>query len=287
MAKNLILTFASTDLNRSKQKLLNEAVSFNLFDRYISFDEFNIKKILPDSLRQKVNPAIRGCGYWSWKPLIILDTLRSMSDDDILLYLDAGCRLNINGKSRMLQYIDICKHASSGILAFQNIVPVSPLVHDGRILPLYPDSEWCKGDLIDYFGMRFDELIYTPTIGAGIIFIKKCDVSTKIISDWLNVILSDFSLIDDTQSASINLTNFTEHRHDQSIFSLLCKLNKVETLSSFEYWYPKKNNISKPDWEALKFFPIHALRRKDYGLIVNTTRLFSKAIQKICRYASC
>ena len=32
----------------------------------------------------------RGNGYWLWKPFIILETLKKMDDNDVLLYLDSG-----------------------------------------------------------------------------------------------------------------------------------------------------------------------------------------------------
>ncbi len=40
----------------------------------------------------------RGYGYWVWKPYLISKILKEINDNDILLYLDAGCELNVNGK---------------------------------------------------------------------------------------------------------------------------------------------------------------------------------------------
>lgn len=41
----------------------------------------------------------------------------------------------------------------------------------------------------------------------------------------VSVFLTDFSLIDDSPSKSENMNGFIEHRHDQSVFSLLFKVH--------------------------------------------------------------
>ena len=101
-----------------------------------------------------------------------------------------------------------------------------------------------------------------------------------ILRKWIEIIDADFSLIDDTPSKSPNTPDFIEHRHDQAIFSILCKLNNVYTLSAFEYWYPKWNS-RRPDWRALKYMPIHAKRDLDYGVYYNLKKIPVKIIKKI------
>ena len=92
----------------------------------------------------------------------------------------------------------------------------------------------------------------------------------------------DFNLIDDTPSKSKNLKGFIEHRHDQAVFSILCKINSVDTLSAYEYWYPSKSK-GKPDWSILKDYPIHAKRDLDYGVIKNTQKLTIRLGKKILK----
>ncbi len=236
---------------------------------------------------QHLTTGSRGYGYWCWKPQIILQTLADMDDGDILQYTDAGCHLNIKGKNRLEEYFEIAANSPSGILAFQTKKPDPPFVYDGRNLLDLRDYKWTKGDLLDYFDVRYrDDIINTPTIGATIIFIRKCPASFIVIKQWLKTIQDNFALIDDTASASPNLDGFIEHRHDQSIFSLLCKINNIKTLSAYEYWYPSIKKHYKPDWDQLRQFPIHARRDKDYGPIRNLRHLFFKIISKINRIIS-
>jgi hypothetical protein len=212
----------------------------------------------------------RGYGYWCWKPQVILQILNNMSDGDILQYTDVGCHLNINGLRRLKEYFNIVKNTRSGILAFQAKPPESPFNYDGRKLLDLKDEKYTKGDALEYFKVReIDSITKTQTIGAGIIFIRKCSGSMSIIQSWLDVMKNDFSLLDDTTSVTPNHPAFIEHRHDQALFSIICKLNFVETLSAYEYWYPRKNSLL-PDWNSLAEFPIQARRDLDYGFYRNT-----------------
>jgi hypothetical protein len=61
----------------------------------------------------------RGYGYWLWKSFIILKTLESIDEEDIIVYADSGCSLNINGLNRLNEYFDIVKNSKYGILTFE------------------------------------------------------------------------------------------------------------------------------------------------------------------------
>jgi hypothetical protein len=249
-----------------------------IYDRVITADENKLDKEFVSKFRNKLKKGSRGFGYWSWKPQIILQTLEAIEDGDIIQYTDAGCHLNKEGIDRLKYYFDIAESAQSGILAFK---ADPPSFHDGRKLLDLQVLKWTKGDLFDYFKVRDDKNItHTQTIGAGVIFVRKCNDSIKLLNEWIKVIESDFSLIDDTPSRSLNFDGFIEHRHDQGIFSILCILNGVTTLSAYEYWYPQKDSF-KPDWEALKGFPIHAKRDKDFGLIRRVLNKLKNSLKKI------
>jgi hypothetical protein len=51
-------------------------------------------------------------------------------------------------------------------------------------------------------------------------------------------------------------------------------LNKIKCISAYEYWYPS-TLLNKADWEALKYYPIHAkrdIRLKNYVKIIKNIR---------------
>jgi hypothetical protein len=84
------------------------------------------------------------------------------------------------------------------------------------------------------------------------------------IRHWIRVFSEDFSMIDDSSSRSPNLEGFIEHRHDQSIYSILGKLLPISTISVFEFWFPQVDNCWIPDWDMVRDSPIQI--RRDRGL---------------------
>ena len=265
--KTYFLTFASSDLEKSLNRITKEANDLNFYDSILSYSEIDLETNFKNFFDKYLKYGVRGFGYWCWKPQIILQVLDKMDDGDILQYSDVGCHLNKKGLDRLSQYFELTKTTETGILAFQNKLPEYPLKYDGREMLNYLEYEWVKGDLIDYFNVRNNaNIINTPTIGATVIFIRKCEQSVEIIKKWLDIIKINFNYINDVKSNSPNFIGFIEHRHDQSIFSILCKLNNVETLSAYEYYYPSKENLNIPDWSILSNFPIWAKRNKKYNL---------------------
>ena len=175
-----------------------------------------------------------------------------MNEGDILHYLDIGCHLNSKGLLRLSEYIDLLKN-SKGILGFDFSYPTDNnyFKHDGRELFDWPEKDWTKIDLIKHFKAESDDIINTPQICATTIFFLKNSFSEKFVDDWVNTFKRNLNLIDDSPSKNKEKNSFVMHRHDQSIFSILGKLNKISIISSYEIYYPDKNNIVKADWKAL------------------------------------
>ena len=70
--------------------------------------------------------------------------------------------------------------------------------------------------------MSDDKHLNTLQHQAGLLLIFVCDKIRSLINEWYNI-GCDYHNIDDSQSINKNLDCFIEHRHDQSIFSLLTK----------------------------------------------------------------
>jgi hypothetical protein len=280
--KKIFLTFADQRMSRALQRIHNQAIAMGVYDFIVLANENSLDLQFREQFSEHLKPGICGFGYWSWKAQIILQTLRQMNDGDILQYTDAGCHLNPSGRKRLEEYFLKAQNSESGILAFQAIPPT---FHNGKIELLdLRESRWCKGDLCDALAVRSKLYIMdTQTIGAGIIFIKKCNESMRIISSWLDVYKNNYNLIDDSKSKSENPPGFVAHRHDQSIFSILAKLNKIETISAYEYWYPNGRKPSGPDWKILKEYPIHAKRDRGVHWASKVYALPGRVFKKILK----
>ena len=240
LPKNLrvhFITFASSSFSGALDRIKSEAESLNIFDSITCFTEED----LSEEYRKKYGLAedSRGYGYWIWKSYITKLQLDRIAKNDILLYADAGCSFNLNGKERFIEYLHILRNTRKSNLAFQ--------------LADYPEKAYTKADLFKYFEVEHNEQIRNSgQLIATVFFIKKNSDSIKLINDWYSVCHDHPKLVSDSPSAFPNDASFIDHRHDQSIFSILRKLQGCEILQSeFDFW---------DDWESYKQFPIHARR---------------------------
>jgi hypothetical protein len=192
------------------------AQKMDVYDGIYIYDEHSLDKAFYEHFKDKFK--LRGFGYWCYKPQIILQTFEKMNEGDILQYTDIGCHLNESGIGRLNEYFEIAGK--------ENIV-VFEMNH-------YTEKQWTKADILDYFGVRCVESIYQSQIMGGVFFLKKCPKSLDFVKKWRQVFYDDFSLIDDSPSKSRNFPEFIENRHDQSVFSILAKLNNAYRLSSWE-----------------------------------------------------
>lgn len=249
--------FADKRLKASIKRFAKQAKQMEIYKKIYLYTEDNLDKNFVAHFKDKFH--LRGFGYWAWKPQIILQTLQKLNDGDLLQYTDIGCHLNKNGIKKLNEYFDIANQSETGLLAFD--------------MPCYTEKQWTKGDLFDYFGVRNCDSIFPGQVVSGIIFIRKCPKSIEIINKYLKVFYNDFSLVDDSPSKSENFAEFKEHRHDQSVCSLLVKLNNVPCISHSEQY--------AENWETLHDYPILAKRDKVWKKKNRKNNLLFKFIRKL------
>jgi hypothetical protein len=217
LSKNFFISFGNQRYYNSINRIKNEAESFNIFDNIVVYNDENLKNIFPEFWSAHgnfINNNNRGYGYWIWKSFLVLKTLESMNENDILVYADAGCELNNNGINRLKEYFEIVKNSNYGILSFE-------LIH--------PEKQWTKMDLFNELDMNTYEHLNNRQLMATSFILKKCDHTMKLVGEWYKY-SSNYHLIDDSNSNAKNDDMFCEHRHDQSIFSLIRKKYGTEIM---------------------------------------------------------
>ncbi|MDR1361073.1 MAG: hypothetical protein LBJ18_02060, partial [Rickettsiales bacterium] len=246
--KVFLASFGDSRMKNSAARLISQAAAIDCFDEIYVMDERNLTPEFYDKFKDRLSIHSRGFGYWCWKPQAIKQVMDIMNDGDILLFCDIGCHLNEARRNEMLNLIERARNSSSGILAFS-------------FSPDYTDGHWSKGDLLDYFGVRGRaDITANPQLVGGVFFLRKNQLVVNMLNEWLKVFNDNFSLSDDTPSVSKNLDGFVENRHDQSIFSILAKLNKADIIA--EDHFLNYTKMSESDWEKLSF-PIQARRDKN------------------------
>lgn len=265
-----LITFADSRLMKAARRFRKQAKRFGEFSTVRIYSENQIDQQFLAANIDRLNSSTRGFGYWLWKPKVILDRLKELPDNEILFYADVGFHINIRGRERFGEWIDLFCSSEEKFLVFQAFPPVEPFVWDGRGLPDLADIHWCKRDVAVFLNMDNHPALMKPTIGAGLIGIKNSEHGRKFVAHWLRIITENPYLIDDSPSRSANHTLFREHRHDQAVFSLMAKKEKIGVrLSAFEYWYPLANGRGA-DWELLKKEPF--LAKRDHRLKANRKR---------------
>ena len=241
--KKKIISFGgpSNNYHDAVKRLCNQAKSFKIFDEIIGYTDQDLKKYPEFYNKHKIfienNP--RGYGYWIWKPYLILNELEKMEDGDILFYCDAGCELNINGKEKMINFFDKVKKKSIlGTKAWSN------------------DLTHTKIDLVYFMGLNDQmELLKKPQMQATVLLIKKDMITMTLFREFYNICSNNYNLLDDSPSVNKSLAEFIEHRHDQSIFSLLAK--KYSLLN-----YDLDPTCFHPNWNRGKLYPIWLIRNR-------------------------
>lgn len=152
----------------------------------------------------------RGFGYWIWKPVVILEALERAGPQDVVVYLDAGFTLNPGGGRRFAEYLEITRDSAAGMLSFQNV---------------FTEAHWTKVDLAHRLGLGAGHLhMKTSQLGSGFVMLRPTPGNRDLVRTWAAVAVEDgYRFSDDSPSRRPEHPEFREHRHDQSIASLLRK----------------------------------------------------------------
>ena len=205
-----ISNVGTSNLLPALKRLLQQAADIDMFDDVRGYTENDLKKdnAFWNKHSEFIEKNPRGFGYWIWKPYLIQKTLNKMNEDDILLYLDSGCEIKASEKERLNLYFDLIKTD-----------PIIASLAD----PGFDDGAMTKADLLDKLGMN-DPKYFTAQRQATAIMIRKTKETVKLVNEWYELAGSDnYHYLDDSPSNLPNNPRFKEHRHDQSIFSLLTK----------------------------------------------------------------
>lgn len=195
------VTYGDDNFIIQKKNALKFAKENGNFDKIFSFSKKDIDKEFYERNSNILNRK-RGDGYWIWKPYFIKRVLSEIEEGDFVFYSDAG--------AVFLKSVDILINELEKNK--QDIM--------GYELP-FIEKQWTKREL--FKTMNLDKKVYGESnqILAGLILIKKTKFSLNFIDEWLKYICVEQNVTDILSEEQEKC--FKEHRHDQSIFSLLYK----------------------------------------------------------------
>jgi len=201
----------------------SESALKNGFDESI---RYSINDIDSDFLQSNSYTFMqkRGAGYWLWKPYLILKTLLTLNEEDWLFYSDSGLIFVKN----VWEYIDKIEEK------LKISEKVSSFAHCNT------NNFWTKRDT--FILMNCDEEKYTQGLHrtASFFLCKKNSYSVNFVKEWIKYAKDPRILTDlpNTQGMP-NYPEFRDHRHDQSIMSLLAIKNEAFLLEDITQFNPK------------------------------------------------
>ena len=148
----------------------------------------------------------RGNGYWLWKPYFLYKTLKEKLDyGDYLIYSDAA-----------IMYVDLA----------QKLVDFLKEKKLDMYLPRLPhlERQYTKRDAFILLGV--DQPFYAETgqFNAAFQIYRKTKFTEFFLAEYLYYAQDKRIITDDANELGVgNYDDFRDHRHDQSILSLLTK----------------------------------------------------------------
>jgi len=222
-------TYGCTKFKKTKKRICIEASKFG-FDRILSFSPTDLSNDFIENTKPFIHYS-RGAGYWLWKAFVLKEVFSIMKMNDILVYLDAGCEINIYGKSRFREYISFMD-SNKGVFSF-NLN--------------FKEYVYTNEETFKFFGINKENEIYNSNqLLGGILMFRKNYFTTTLINKFYNIATTRPDLFSDNYQTRNNI-NFIEHRHDQSIMSILKKLETLKSLDDESYFInwkdPRSYNV--------------------------------------------
>jgi len=246
-------------------RIVKEAQQF-AFDKIISLTEDDIPEFI-EKHRDFINNNQKGYGNYIWKPKVMLDTLLTLNDNDILLYMDAGSHLNIKGISRFNEYIKMLSDPETHMLTF--------CAHEFLVAQHYVKADVVMNYYPEFYDMK------THANAAGILMMKKTSKTITLLQEWLSL-CENYHYLDRTWSTEFkDPPFFCGHDLDNGIFNVCVEKHKItkeiypSEISLFNG--TNSTDIDQTDWSALDKFPFQARRLRpenptyDNGLDINPT----------------
>jgi len=204
------------------------------FDGVIQYSRKDIDPVFLNKNEQILNET-RGAGYWLWKPYFIFKTLNNVQYGDTVFYSDSGAQF-IKPVKPLIDLID--KHDIVGFKMSGN----------------HKESQYTRKSVLSSICPDNLEIAHSNQDMASFIGVKKTLSTVQddhVIGSWLKL-CENPDLIKDKPRSSDEFKEFIDHRHDQSIWSLVSKMRNVYKAPDPSQW-----GINSGETKEIDFFIDH------------------------------
>lgn len=260
-----LIAFADSRMAAATKRFNRQALKSGFFETVSVFSESS--HLLSDWITEcdKRIGLGKGFGYWTWKPVLLQGIFDGLRQGDILIYSDIGNFVNHRGRKRFQEYVEMLRSGRASLIAFWQ----DRTAHGARI-----EEAWTKEDAFTFFSLGVNHpQRKTPQFCANLLIFLVNDTSGSVIADWADLAKNETWLFTD-ECAAPNQPQFLDHRHDQSILSLILKRHGVSPLSAGELEAQELHPGDVPNWKTQRTFPFQARRAKRRQYIETFSGLF-------------
>jgi len=228
---------------KNARQRLTHLQHFNEVKSITAISEKDIFQFCPEISQHKnfLFSNRRGFGYWLWKMFLVKELMNHIPEGEMTFYIDMGCAYNVNenAKKRFSDYVNY---------AYE---------HDALFLHnQYKEKSWTKMDTYVRIFPNDKSHLETFQITGGFQFLKNTPQNKNIINEIIELMIeNNYHNITDAPSIIKNDNTFVEHRHDQSVKSLIVKKYNLFFIKGEINW--------QENWENGRNYPILALRFKN------------------------
>jgi hypothetical protein len=229
--KNMTISQEKNKLSALKNGV-HQVIPYN--ESHISYDFYKMNKEVLD--------AERGCGFWQWKPYVIMQTMLdpAISEGDTIIYSDSGIEFTNS-------VYEIINRMTGDYFFFTN----------GFI-----NAEWSKMNILETICPGKWNMEQTQ-VQASLIFFRVNKATKDFVKTWL-MFCQIPGLIDDSPSPLPNVPTFADNRHDQSCLTAMCIREGIDynNLWCDEIWSNQRYR-----WPHCTYPPIlkhHRRRNNEY-----------------------
>lgn len=218
--RRIFIAYADSNLAFSLNRIGRQARRLGIFDEVVLYTPADLPDYL---LRSPLMKAKKGGGYWSWKPVLIHETLLRHDEGDVVVYVDAGCTLNKSTEwdlmfKLMQGYDTLCFHYDAEMPVWEKFGNTSTRI-----------KYWTKQSALNFLDNYCQDSSYHEAlkIWGGLLFAK--GKNNSFLKRWLDITLNHPEVITDPTEEELahQPAGFAYHKHDQSVITALANNDKT------------------------------------------------------------
>jgi hypothetical protein len=241
--RNHFITFGDgTRQHRgAARRLARQAERSGVFASAVAYDWLTLGEQFPeftaahDHLRRRHR---RGFGFWVWKGFMIGERMKALPEGEFLLYADAGCEFLSPTRADYRVWLAKAQDADLTALALEDHAT-------GRV--------WTNRYMRDALPW-VDEFIDRPQIATTFMNLRNIAAVRNLVANWAGMCARDDAALMIDRPKMDEDPVYQEHRHDQSLFSLLAYRAAARGDFTMKLWTCEES--SKQD------FPLQGIRNK-------------------------